>query len=175
MNIEKKKEVIKKLSNRVLSSKCFYIVNSCGLTVNEINYFRKECFNYNLYYSVVKNTFIKKLFNKFFSDDNLRLNFFNKVLKGFSAILISKDVNNIPAKLIKDFRKKKQTNLPILKGALIEGELLFNLNELINIKSKEESISDLFFYLNSPLHNIIILLQSGQNKLLMILDFLSKK
>ena len=83
---------------------------------------------------------------------------------------------NIPAKLIKDFRKT--SDKPLLKGAYVE-EMTFlgdkQLDTLMAIKTKKELIADVILALNSPARNVISALQSGGQKLSGIVKTLSER
>jgi len=85
------------------------------------------------------------------------------------------DGGNVPAKLIKEFRKTNPK--PILKGAYVE-EMSYigddQLDFLINVKSKNELIGDIIGLLQSPAKNVISALQSGGNNLSGILKTLSE-
>ena len=101
----------------------------------------------------------------------------SNILKGFSAVLVSKSISNVPAKVIIDFRKYKNVNLPMLKCAFVDDELFIgndSLHKLSTIKSKEESISYIILLLKSPLSNLFSLLNSN-DKLLLIMKALSNK
>ena len=97
------------------------------------------------------------------------------VLKGSTSIMIA-DTGNLPAKLIKEFRKT--SNKPILKGAYIE-EMTYvgdnQLDNLMNIKTKNELIADIIFMLQSPAKNVISALQSGGHTISGVLKTLSEK
>ena len=100
-----------------------------------------------------------------------------EVLKGSTSIMIS-ETGNLPAKLIKDFRKKSKSKLPLLKGAYIEEAIYLgdeNLETLVNIKSKEELLGDIIGLLQSPAKNVISALQSGGGKLAGIVKTLSER
>ena len=86
------------------------------------------------------------------------------------------ETGNAPAKLIKNFRKKKDR--PLLKGAFVEEAIYIgdeNLETLVNIKSKEEVIGDIIGLLQSPAKNVISGLKAGGGKLAGILKTLSEK
>jgi large subunit ribosomal protein L10 len=176
MSTENKIKIVKNLTERISFSNCFYIVDSNGLTAEQISYFRRLCFNNKLYYCVIKNTLIKKSF-KILNKKGLCPDLLNNILKGFSAILVSKSISNVPAKVIIDFRKYKNVNLPMLKCAFVDDELFIgndSLHKLSTIKSKEESISYIILLLKSPLSNLFSLLNSN-DKLLSIMKALSNK
>ncbi len=72
------------------------------------------------------------------------------------------NTGNVPAKLIKEFSKKYKK--PVLKGAFVEECAYFGadkLDELINVKSKEELIGGIIATLQSPIRNLMSALQSG--------------
>lgn len=87
------------------------------------------------------------------------------------------NTGNAPAKLIKEFRKKKETQ-PALKAAFVEETVYMgeeSLETLATIKSKNELIADVVALLQSPAKNVVSALQSGGNKLHGILETLSNK
>ena len=86
------------------------------------------------------------------------------------------DVNNAPAKLILDFRKKAAK--PALKGAYVEECCYVGDNQLqvlSTVKNKHELIGELIGLLQSPAKNVVSALQSGGNKLAGIVKTLSEK
>ncbi len=96
-------------------------------------------------------------------------------LKGSSAIMYS-DTGNVPAKLIKEFRKTSEK--PILKGAWIDSAIFVgdnNVDVLVSLKSKNELIADVIALLQSPAKNVISALQSSGQKLSGILKTLEER
>ena len=87
------------------------------------------------------------------------------------------DTANVPAKLIKDFRKKVKDR-PILKGAYAEESVYIGddqLEALVDIKSREELIGEIIGLLQSPAKNVVSALQSGGQTLSGIIKTLSDK
>jgi large subunit ribosomal protein L10 len=89
------------------------------------------------------------------------------------------NTNNAPAKLIKDFRAAdKNVTKPVLKGAYVE-ECFYlgheHLDELVNIKSKNELIADVVALLQSPFQNVLSQLQSGSNTITGVLKTLEER
>jgi len=120
---------------------------------------------------VVKNTLLKKAFEK--SEKNVEEIY--DILVNNTSIMFS-EVGNVPAKLIKEFRKKKDR--PVLKAAYVEESIYIGdeqLEALANIKSKEELIGDIISLLQSPMKNVISSLQTGGQTLTGVLETLSKK
>jgi large subunit ribosomal protein L10 len=97
------------------------------------------------------------------------------VLKGNTSIMIA-EVNNAPAKVIKDFRKKSER--PILKGAFVEEAVYIGdgqLDALVDIKSKDQLIGEIVGLLQSPAKNVISALKSGGNTIAGVVKTLSER
>jgi len=121
--------------------------------------------------SVAKNTLIRKALERIDGDYSPIF----AALKGSTAIMYS-DTGNVPAKLIKDFRKTSEK--PVLKGAWIDSAVFLgdsNLDTLVSLKSKNELIADIIALLQSPAKNVISGLQGGGHKLSGILKTLEER
>ena len=97
------------------------------------------------------------------------------VLPGPTAIMLS-DTGNLPAKLIKDFRKKNDK--PVLKGAFVEESVYVGdeqLNSLVDIKSKDELLGEIVGLLQSPAKNVISALTSSKSTIAGLVKTLSEK
>ena len=74
----------------------------------------------------------------------------------------------VPAKLIKKYMKAGAEK-PVLKGAYAQ-ECAFvgadKLEELVNIKSREELIGEIIGMLQSPIQNVVSALQNGGGQLI---------
>lgn len=174
MTREDKAKIIDELSQKLAGVNYFYITDASGLTVEQVNKFRKLCYKSGIEYKVVKNSLIKKALATLQTDYSP---FSEKaVLKGFSGILFA-ETGNGPARLLKEFRKDGGEK-PAFKGASIHGELYIgaeNLDVLTTLKSKNELIGDIIGLLQSPAKNVISGLQSGGQKLSGIVKTLSEK
>jgi len=122
--------------------------------------------------AVVKNTLLAKAMESSSKD----FGELPSILKGNTSLMLA-EVSNAPAKVIKEFRKGKKEK-PILKGAYVEESVYVGddqLDNLVNIKSREELIGDIIGLLQSPAKNVISALQSGGGKLHGILQTLSER
>ena len=176
MTREEKGKIIDELSEKFTSFPNFYITDASGLTVEQVNTFRKLCYKHGIEYKVVKNTLISKALATLKTDYSP---FKDKgVLTGFSGILFTTtDGANTPAKVIKEFRKGGLEK-PSFKGAAIDVDFYIgeeNLDVLSNLKSKNELIGDIIGLLQSPAKNVISGLQGGGQKLSGIIKTLSEK
>lgn len=163
MTREEKTSIIEELSEKFNQHQHFYITDASGLSVAQVNAFRRVCFHAGVEYGVYKNTLIRKALEKQGSGNEDLY----KVLHGFSGVLFSKEVGNAPAKVIRDYRKGA-VGKPQLKAASIDSSLFFgeeNLKMLTELKSKNELIGDIISMLQSPAKNVVSALLSGKNTL----------
>ncbi len=166
MTKEDKLSIINELSEKLKETSHFYVTDTSGLSVAEINDFRRKCFEKGIEYRVVKNTLIKKAL------DNLEADFTpfydEGVLKGFSGIMFSDENANSPAKILKEYKKKDKDRNPSLKAASIDYDLFIGaeqLETLSSLKSKQELIGEVIGLLQSPMSNVMGSLMSGQHTL----------
>ncbi|MFN5171047.1 MAG: 50S ribosomal protein L10 [Cyclobacteriaceae bacterium] len=160
MTREEKAQIIGELSEKFAQNSHFYITDASGLTVEQINAFRRICFNHGVEYRVYKNTMIRKALEK----QNSNFEGLFKVLHGFSGVIFSKEAGNTPARVIKEYRKKMEGK-PAFKAASIDSDLFLgeeNLNLLSELKSKNELIGEVISLLQSPAKNVLSALLSGK-------------
>lgn len=173
MTREQKAQVIEDLTALLNENEIIYLADTSGLNAKNTTELRRACFRADVQLTMVKNTLLFKameISGKDFGE-------LPEVLKGSTSIMIS-ETGNLPAKLIKDFRKKSKSKLPLLKGAYIE-EAIFvgddSLEALANIKSREELIGDIVGLLQSPAKNVVSALKSSGGKLAGIVKTLSER
>ena len=161
MNKEEKNKMIATLEGMLTDNTNFYLADISGLSAEQNSALRRLCFKREVSLKVVKNTLLKKAFDKHDSD----FSELYSVLVGNTSIMQA-DAANAAAKVIKEFRIKNDK--PILKAAYLEESLYVgddNLSALADLKSKDELIGDIITLLQSPAKNVISSLQSGGNKL----------
>jgi large subunit ribosomal protein L10 len=177
MTREEKSQIIESLTEKFKETPYFYITDASGFSVAQVNAFRRVCFEKGLEYKVYKNTLIAKALENL---DGEYKDFADQALKGFSGIMFSKEIGNLPAKVLLDFRKKlgKKETRPVFKGAYIDTDVFVgeaNLELLSNLKSKQELLGDLIGLLQSPAKNLVAALQSGQNNITGVLKTLADR
>lgn len=171
MNKKEKNDLIDELNNMIDDNKNFYLTDISGLTAEQSSSLRRLCYKQNVSIKVVKNTLLKKAFDK----NSINFVQFDDILNGNTSLMFA-DSAKSPANVIKDFRKK--SDKPILKGAHIEDEFYIgdnNLSMLANLKSKNELIADIIMLLQSPAKNVVASLQTSSTKLSGIVQALSDK
>src|SRR5882757_4198050 len=113
MTREEKGQIIDDLAVKFSQHNHFYITDASGFSVEQINAFRRICFNKGVEYRVYKNTLIRKALER---QKNVSYDSIYKVLHGFSGVIFSKESSNAPAKAIKEYRIKNEGK-PAFKAA----------------------------------------------------------
>ncbi|MCX6230604.1 MAG: 50S ribosomal protein L10 [Bacteroidetes bacterium] len=171
MKKEEKNQLIESLAEQISASNYMYITDISDLNSVDTSKLRRLCFKREIKLIVAKNTLLKRAMEKSGRDYTELF----PVLKGSTSIMLA-DINNLPAKLIREFRATSPK--PILKGAFVEESFYIGDNQLdmlINIKSKNELIGDIIGMLQSPVQNVMSALQSGGNNISGILKTLSER
>lgn len=174
MTRKDKAQLISDLTAKFKETDHFYITDTSGLTVAEVNKFRGMCFTKGVEYKMVKNTLIKKALENVDGDYSS----LDEVLKGTSGIMFVNETANVPAKIIKEFQKSDSKDRPKFKAASIDSDLFIGedqLGALVSLKSKQELIGEVITILQSPAKNVISALSSGGDKLAGIVKTLSER
>jgi len=163
---------VEELKDKFTNSQYFYVTDYSTLTVEQINSFRRKCFEKGVEIKVLKNTLVRKALEQV--NDTAYTDLYD-ALKGPTAIMFS-ETSNVPAKLIKEFRKDHEK--PVLKAAYIDSDIFLGdeqVEQLSNLKSKDELIGDVLLLLESPIKNVLGSLQSGGNTLSGLLKALEER
>ncbi len=173
MRKEEKTQIIESISAQIKETPNFYITDISGLNAEATSKLRRACFEKGIKLVVVKNTLFHKALMEM---NNEEIALLYPSLEGPTAIMYT-ETPNAPAKLIKEYAKDGAEK-PALKAAYVQ-ECSFvganKLDELCNIKSREELIGDIVGLLQSPARNVISALQSAGGKLAGIVKTLSER
>lgn len=170
MKKEIKDTIISHLGEMLNEYPHFYLVDMAGLNAEATSNLRRKCFKNDIKLVLVKNTLLEKAFDA--SEKDLKLVY--DTLKGSTAVMFA-NVANAPAKLLKEYKKE---GVPTLKAAYAEESIFVGadkLEELANIKSKNELIADVVALLQSPAKNVISALQSGAGTIHGVLKTLGER
>ncbi|MDR1847737.1 MAG: 50S ribosomal protein L10 [Bacteroidales bacterium] len=171
MRKEDKGQLIESIGAEIAKYPYVYLVDIEGLNSVDTAKLRRLCFRREVKLLVVKNKLLIKAMEK----SNIDYSELFSACKGTTSLMLS-NVNNAPAKLIKDFRASSEK--PLLKAAYVEESFYLGdacLQDLLTIKSKNELVADIIAALLSPAKNIVSALQSGANTLSGVVKTLSEK
>lgn len=173
MTKTQKIEAVEALKDKFASTDFFYVTDASTMTVAEVNELRSLCYEKGIEMKVVKNTLARKALEAAPEEKNYAELY--EALKGPTALMFT-DTANVPAKLIKDFRKTHER--PILKAAYIDSSVFSGddqIEALANIKSKEELLGEVIVLLQSPIKNVLGSLQSGGSTISGLLKALEER
>ena len=173
MRKEEKAQIIDQLVAQLEATPNFYVADIAGLNAENTTELRRACFEKGIKMVVVKNTLFVKALDRLNVAEAANI---TPSLKGSSAVMFT-ETPNAPAKLIKEFGAKM--GKPALKSAFLQ-ECAYvgaeHLENLVNIKSREELIGDIIGLLQSPARNVIsALTASGGGKIAGLVKTLSEK
>jgi len=172
MKKEEKNVIIDKLAVLLKENANFYLADISELNAEKTTALRRKCFERKVALTVVKNTLLQKALEK----NGFAETAVFEALKGATALMFAAGAANAPAKLIKEFRAS--SDRPVLKAAYVQESLYVGdstLEELVNIKSRDELIGDIIMLLQSPAKNVISALQSAGGTLAGIAKTLEKR
>ena len=152
MNKQEKTQEIDRLLGILNANTKIYLADCSSLSVEKVNQLRRSCFEKKVSMSVVKNTLLAKALERA-NDSNLAQ--LIPALKGQTALILT-EISNVPAKLIKEFRKGGDK--PKLKAAYVEDMVFIGddkLDALVGLKSKNELIADVIALLQAPIQRVI--------------------
>jgi large subunit ribosomal protein L10 len=158
MTKEQKNQEITELVEALKSNEIFYLSDTSALNAEATSSLRRECFKAGIQMRVVKNTLLKKAMERVEGKDYSPL--YNS-LHGNTAVMFA-EVGNVPARLIKDFKKKYDK--PAFKAAFIQDDCYVGadqLEALVALKSKNELLGDIIGLLQSPAKNVISALKGN--------------
>jgi large subunit ribosomal protein L10 len=172
MKKELKDTIIVELGKKLVEYPHFYLVDLTGLNAEQTSDLRRKCFKSEIKLLVAKN----KLLHKAFEAADIDYTPLYECLKGNTALMFTQTANS-PAKLLKEYKSKKQ-EIPALKGAYAEEGFFIGadkLDELVSIKSKNELIADVVAMLQAPAQGVISALESGANTIHGVLKTLEER
>ncbi len=162
MTKQKKSAEIDVLRAMFEQNSFFYIADASTLSAQQVNNFRRQCFESGVVMRVTKNTLIRKALEQLPSDKNYGQVF--ESLHGPTAVLFC-ETANVPAKLIKEFRAAGGDK-PAVKAAYIDGGVYIGddqLATLTKLKTKNELLGEVLGLLQSPMQKVLGQLKSGGN------------
>jgi len=171
MTREEKSQVIETLTAQLSDNANIYLADISGLDAGNTTNLRRACFKAGVQLAVVKNTLLKKAMESSEKD----FGELTEILKGNTSLMFS-ETGNAPAKVIKEFRRK--SDKPLLKGAFIQESIYVGddqLDNLVNLKSKDELVGEIIGLLQSPAKNVISALKSGGNTIAGLVKTLSER
>ena len=172
MTREEKNAIVQDLVAQLHAAPNVYVTDAGGLTVAQVNDLRRMSFKAGIEMRVVKNTLLRKAMEGTGKDYS---GVFPE-LKEQSSVFFVGENYKVPAKLIKDFRKKGAK--PALKVAYVDESVFVGddqLDVLQNLKGKNELIGEVIGLLQSPIQTLLGQLSSGGTTIAGVLKTLEER
>lgn len=163
MTKDQKNEVIELLKEKFTQYNNFYITDTESLSVEQVSSLRRTCFDKQVEMKVAKNTLIRKALE---SIDAEKYAGVYESLNNVTALMFSENPKE-PALIISSFRKKANSERPVLKAAFINGDVYTGdntLKALTQIKTKNELIGEVIGLLQSPAKRVLAALLHHHEK-----------
>jgi large subunit ribosomal protein L10 len=156
--IEKKKQVVAEIVEKLKTSKSTILTDYRGLTVAEMTELRKQLREAGVEFKVLKNTLTRR------ATEEVGLTELNESLTGPTAIAFSYDDVVAPAKILHKFAKDHEA-LEI-KGGVVEGRIvsLDEVKALAELPSREGLLSMLLSVLQAPMRNFALAVKAVADK-----------
>lgn len=170
MNIEEKKKLVRTLQEKLGNNPNIIFTNFRGMKVEQLQKLRKQIKDNGFEFIVVKNTLLKKTFEK--------APFANEViprLKGMTAVTWSGDDPSSSAKILREYQKENE-NLEI-KFGIIEGKVVDaeEIERIAQLPGKNELRATLLSLFNAPARDFLLLLQAPLVNFLYLLQNYKEK
>jgi len=109
MKSTEKQVIINNLKDQIDSYSHFYLADISGLNAEDTSNLRRLCFKQDVKLVVAKNTLLRKALE----NSNKNAEELYDALRGNTSVMFS-EIGNVPAKLIKDFSKKRKKPVSLL-------------------------------------------------------------
>ena len=155
---DKKKEILKKVSEAIKGAKSLVFVNFHGLGVADSTKIRRELRGKGISYTVAKKTLVKKAL------EGEKISGEIPVLEGELGLAYGEDLMS-PAREIYEFQKKLDQKLSIL-GGIFEGQYK-NKEEMLSIASippLQTLYAQFVNIINSPIAGLVVSLKAIADK-----------
>ncbi len=157
--IEKKKQEVQALVERMKAAQSFVVVDYSGLTVEQVTNLRVELYNNDCEMAVIKNNITRRSVNE------LGFNDFEPSLVGQNAVVFSNADSVSAAKIVYDFAKENQALE--LKVGVVDGEFMDNENiqVIATIPSRDTLLTMIAAGILQPIKEVAIGLDLMAQKL----------
>ena len=167
--LQKKKEVVQELTEKIASAKSIVFADYRGLTVEQDTQMRKALREAGIEYKVVKNTLVKFALKENGHDG------IDEYFNSPTAMALSDSDPVAPAKIISEYAKKFES-LEIKTG-IVEGKVvdINAIKELADLPSREVLIAKVLGGFNAPISGLVNVLNGNIRGLVVGLNAIAEK
>lgn len=169
---QRKTELVQELIDKLKGANGLYLLDFARMTVDESIKLRRAFKAKNIAYKVAKNTLAKIALMEYD-----QFNVPDKSLFGMTAFAFGYDDPTAPAKVLKEYLDQNKKEIPVLKCAIIDGQL-FDGNQLkllASLPSKEDMIAGILGSLDAPVSGIVGSINAVVRDLASVIEEVAKK
>jgi len=159
MTPKEKEQIVSGLAEQLQKAQSIFFADFTGISVEEVNSLRRECFKAGVKYTVAKNSLIARAMEGASYYEGIKTK-----LVGATAIALGYDDPVAPARIIKKFFEK--ANKLSVKGFVFENQVFEakQFNQIATLPAKPEAIAGILGSLNSPMTNLVYMLDAIEKK-----------
>lgn len=173
MPTQAKVEIIEEYAQKFKNASSIFLTDFKGISVEEDTNLRRAFREAGVEYRVLKNTLAKRALN------NAGISELDDLLKGVTAFAFSDTDPVSPVKVLKTFLKasKSKKDLLSIKGCVFEGKYFDaqHADALSELPSREALLGQFVGMLQSPLNNLMNVMQASGRKLVGVLEELKNQ
>lgn len=164
MATQQKIDMVDAYTEKFKEAKGVYLANFSGMDVQAVTEVRKKFREEEIEYKVLKNRLAKRSLN------NAGISELDEYLKGVTAFIIDYKDPVSPAKILKEFNKKKE--ILQVKAVYVEGKVLSaeEAKRLADLPSRDVLLAQFVGLLQAPMTKLAGTLQASMQKLARTLD-----
>lgn len=167
--LEKKREIVNGISEKLRSSCAGVVVSYQGINVEDDTKLRKKLRDSQVDYMVVKNTLLKR------AAEEADIHGLSESLKGSTALAISKCDYVVASKILCEFAKEHdffKVKSGFIDGKVIDDKEVLNLSKL---PSREVLIAQVLGGLNAPIQGFATVLHGTLKSFAVVLQAIADK
>jgi large subunit ribosomal protein L10 len=164
MATQQKVDIVSEFTDKFKRAKSLFLTDHTGIDVRTATGIRSKFREQKIEYKILKNRLAKRSLN------NAEITELDEHLNGVTSFVISYDDPVAPARILKEFNKKKEIlrlKVVYLDGQIIQGE---RASSLADLPSREDLLSMLVGVLQAPMARFLGTLQAPMQKIIRTLD-----
>ena len=173
MTRDEKVQAVSELTEVVGSASSFYFTDYQGLTVAQATELRNQFRKAGVKYKIAKNTLLRRAL----SDKGLLTDQISASMKGQTAVAFGFEDPAAPARVLKAFLEKSNSEKPALKLAWLDGMIYDGkqLKTIAALPTKKDIMASIVGSIHAPISGIVNVLGALQRDIVYIMDAIEKK
>ena len=168
--LKQKQETVEELAGKIKNSVAGVLSDYKGISVENDTKLRRELRAAGVEYSVIKNSILRRAFEK------AGLDGLNDILVGSTALALSESNHTAAAKVLSKYATASRGTYS-LKAGFVEGRVIdpAGVEELSKLPEREELVAKVLGGMNAPIANFVFVLNANIQGLAVALSAIAEK